>query len=112
MTDAAPCAYLIGSEAGAALVLDLLCPFGAARRVSVSPLSRVRAISSGVERLVYTENVGGSIPSSPTIFTRFRFRATRGEWSDVAFQFLMEFGVREEGSVALGGWAGCGVPGI
>src|SRR5439155_20656632 len=25
-----------------------------------------RAISSAVERLVYTENVGGSIPSSPT----------------------------------------------
>jgi hypothetical protein len=28
---------------------------------------RGRAISSAVERLVYTEDVGGSIPSSPTI---------------------------------------------
>ncbi len=47
--------------------LARLCRFGAACRKSVPPLSRVRAISSGVERLVYTENVGGSIPSSPTI---------------------------------------------
>ncbi len=27
-----------------------------------------RVISSAVEQLVYTEKVGGSIPSSPTIF--------------------------------------------
>ena len=29
---------------------------------------KIWVISSAVERLVYTERVGGSIPSSPTIF--------------------------------------------
>ena len=35
-----------------------------------------RAVSSAVERLVYTEDVGGSIPSPPTIFLGARLSAT------------------------------------
>jgi hypothetical protein len=39
--------------------------------LSVSPCkSSIRAVSSAVERFVYTEDVGGSIPSPPTIFSR------------------------------------------
>jgi 23S rRNA (cytidine1920-2'-O)/16S rRNA (cytidine1409-2'-O)-methyltransferase len=34
------------------------------------PASGTRAVSSAVERLVYTERVGGSIPSLPTIYRR------------------------------------------
>src|SRR5215475_1919336 len=30
----------------------------------------MRAVSSAVERFVYTEDVGGSIPSPPTMFSR------------------------------------------
>ena len=43
-----------------------------------SPYGRPWAVSSAVERLVYTENVGGSIPSPPTISLRDRTRNTAG----------------------------------
>ncbi len=33
-----------------------------------SSKTSLRAVSSAVERLVYTEDVGGSIPSPPTMF--------------------------------------------
>jgi hypothetical protein len=50
-----------------------------------------RAISSAVERLVYTERVGGSNPSSPTILLRaprFAGQARASERSRMPFEAL------------------------
>lgn len=43
----------------------------AVKNVKNSIVKAYRVISSAVEHLVYTEAVGGSIPSSPTILSLF-----------------------------------------
>src|SRR5260221_3601456 len=60
-----------------------------------------RAISSAVERLVYTENVGGSIPSSSTQPPFQDQRRLRQALSLGGFTALLPFGIRRESCTEL-----------